>query len=243
MHHTTTSPLDTHRKAEAREKAEGDRARAEQVRAALDAGPSIAIDAERIHVAGCPEHIRVPAFVRPHAVRPHAVRPGVDVSTVWPYGSLSSEGANHGEVCRLIRNRVKDAQRHGLLMPCKVSVRKEWATHAASISICITAVPGELDNPDYDTSADYYCVPPGERPSRYRPEVTAALEAIEAIAKMYHWDKSDTMSDYFHSRFYLSVSVGYDCKTGWTPSAWMLNPVAPSESSASPSVSGAYTIE
>jgi hypothetical protein len=34
---------------------------------------------------------------------------------------------------------------------------------------------------------------------------------IEEIVKKYHWDKSDSMTDYFHCAFYYSYSVGrYD---------------------------------
>jgi hypothetical protein len=31
---------------------------------------------------------------------------------------------------------------------------------------------------------------------------------IEEIVKKYHWDKSDSQTDYFHCAFYYSYSVG-----------------------------------
>lgn len=205
-------------------------------------------------VAGCPG-LSVPLFV--------ARRPDLDHSaqSVWPYGCLSTAGANHGEVCKLIRERIAEAQAAGLIMPCKVSVRKRWATHSAAIDISITATPDTPESPEWlqaeaegRTKAERYDTLPDE----YRPEVRAALAAIEAIAHMYHWDKSDSYSDYFHSRFYLDVRVGYECEGNWTPPKRMLpRKGAPASASApvasapvtgaapsgvAPSGAGAYTV-
>ena len=148
-------------------------------------------------------------------------------STVYPYGVFQDVGDGHGDVCKLIRQRIKEAQQAGILMPCKVSVRKEWATHSASISISIAAVPGTVENPEYiafkkEHGDRWYDQPRHTIPGQYRPEITSALHVIESIARMYHWDKSDSQSDYFHSRFYLSVDVHYKVEESWAPPARML---------------------
>lgn len=46
---------------------------------------------------------------------------------------------------------------------------------------------------------------PGERIERYTPECAALLARIKSIVDAYNFDDSDSMTDYFHRRFYLDV--------------------------------------
>ncbi len=42
------------------------------------------------------------------------------------------------------------------------------------------------------------------------PEINAILNYVEKYAESYNFDDSDTMTDYFHTNFYLHVCVDYD---------------------------------
>ena len=76
--------------------------------------------------------------------------------------------------------------------------------HHSTLVVTITSGPIEFGS-DHIQVNHYYV----ETSERYSPEAKAFL--VELIAAMYSedWeDKSDTMTDYFHVSYYLSVNVG-----------------------------------
>jgi hypothetical protein len=164
--------------------------------AAWHARPLVApADVPRVPVTGCPG-VTVPAWTDETA------------RGVWPYGVLDREpsGGRGQEIAEEVRKRIAEAQAAGLVMPCKVSVRSDHN----SVTVSITGCPADPFNParaafdkEAETSARW--TPVYQRPPEYIPEVMAAIRALEAILRLYHWDKSDSQSDYFCSRFYANV--------------------------------------
>lgn len=178
-------------KAEAAAKVDADEA------AAWHARPLVApADVPRVPVTGCPG-LTVPAWTDETA------------KAVWPYGVLDREPRDQrgGQaIAEEVRKRIAEAQAAGLVMPCKVSVRSDHN----SVTVSITGCPADPFNParaafdkEAETSARW--TPVYQRPPEYIPEVMAARAALRAILHLYHWDKSDSQSDYFCSRFYANV--------------------------------------
>jgi hypothetical protein len=163
-------------------------------------------DLPRVPVPGCPG-LTVPEWTQDTA------------RAFWPYGTLSGDGDRVKGVAGLIRERWADAIRRGLVMPCNLSVRSDH-NH---INAHIVGFPGPFHNPE---RAVYEAASPrarlNEGPRRYLPAVEAAQHALAAIVGLYHWDKSDSMTDYFHCRFYHSEGIDWKAAEGWTPPAWML---------------------
>lgn len=44
--------------------------------------------------------------------------------------------------------------------------------------------------------------------SRLTKECKTVFQLVDEIIQKYHWDKSDSMTDYFHCAFYYSFAVG-----------------------------------
>jgi hypothetical protein len=77
--------------------------------------------------------------------------------------------------------------------------------HYGSVHIRITGIPGDWG---YRTEMDRPY--PGEN-RIYREALARLSEAVHDIANAYNYDNSDTMTDYFCKRYYLSVVDGSGC--------------------------------
>lgn len=55
------------------------------------------------------------------------------------------------------------------------------------------------------TTLNQYCFMESERITR---EAKTVFQLVDEIIKKYHWDKSDSMTDYFNCAFYYGYSVG-----------------------------------
>ena len=108
------------------------------------------------------------------------------------------------EISKLIRKEIK------IRFPeIKTSVRTDGAT---GIDIEIKELPFRVTNPEF---VNFGIDHPHERyPSaldvpRYTPKAIELRDAVREIASAYNFDDSDSMTDYFHRRFYLSVDFTY----------------------------------
>lgn len=138
-----------------------------------------------------------------------------------------SEGKNyqqtrdlpHTEVAKLIRQDVKKAIKAGKLpKDIKVSVRARWATHTPAIDVEITALPSTKLWEKVE-------LPTGARPSHIGVHEHASeegkywrrtgaeekyLRVLTEIHDSYNMDRSDSMTDYFHVRYYGRAEVGHE---------------------------------
>lgn len=77
--------------------------------------------------------------------------------------------------------------------------------HYNSLTVAIMEAPGEVTfNQDYFQANQYYIAESSEL-TLYGKEL---CNEINDIIKKYHWDKSDSQSDYFHCAFYYHIHIG-----------------------------------
>lgn len=113
------------------------------------------------------------------------------------------------ELAKLVRKQLKKRFPKGY----KFSVRTERGI-TSSLDIEIKEVPFKIVNPEWAVHLidDPYCNK-WEYPrdgSRYTPEANKLRDSIEEWLETYNFDNSDSMTDYFHSRFYSDVTFNYD---------------------------------
>ncbi len=107
------------------------------------------------------------------------------------------------EIAKLIRADIKAAVKAGTLPKAKYSVTCEAFSGGGSIDIRVSEAVGirvynadrllfEHDEPH--GSAIHHMF--------YSAEMTAVIEALDAIHASYNFNGSDIQSDYFHGRFY-----------------------------------------
>lgn len=125
------------------------------------------------------------------------------------------------EIAKLIREDIKRAQSlpttDAMWLPkdLKVSVK---VPHHGSIRVGITASPSVLIcNPArvaYDAASSRFDSRDAARETRYLPRHTREgariLFVLERIASQWHWDESDSMTDYFFCAYYLSVELHWE---------------------------------
>ncbi len=115
-----------------------------------------------------------------------------------------TKGMSRAEIAKLFRGDIKAATARGdLPKGLKVSVRTQEYSGGGSINVRVTAVPagfGVLNLPR--VYADF-CTPHvySDRPM-YSAQAAALLKKLDAMLQAYNFDDSDTMTDYFHVRFY-----------------------------------------
>ena len=118
---------------------------------------------------------------------------------------------NLKEIAKLVRNDIKVAKKQGKLpKEVKVSVRTEYYAGGQSLNLTIKNFPGGFMNPKFvkemaENPHRYY----GEYSPRYRQEVSDAIKLLYRTVGAYNFNNSDTMTDYFHVRFYSNVEVDY----------------------------------
>lgn len=119
------------------------------------------------------------------------------------------------EIAKLVRKDISQAIKLGALAKgTKVSVRIERYSMGCSLSARITSFNGPVYRGEYvratanftdffNDEARQIC----QNGGRYTGEFNSALERIEAIVAAYHYDNSDSMSDYYSVNFSMSVDV------------------------------------
>jgi hypothetical protein len=130
-----------------------------------------------------------------------------------PQPAVKGEGLDTAEIAALIRQDIKEAVKRGQLPKAKYSVRTDRYSMGSSIDVVVSGLPFPVINPDA------FIVQPGASwvtfdSSRYRSRFTPAAQEVErklnAIIDAYHWDKSDSMTDYYHERFARNVRLTED---------------------------------
>lgn len=125
------------------------------------------------------------------------------------------------EVCKRIRQDIKDAIAGGRLPGLKVSVRQR---ESRAVTLTIKDVPASfrLYTPDYLAWAQanpmddrhgngpYFSYYASCRHRRMTPEYDNVLQVLSEIVQAYNRDNSDTMTDYFDVRFYKTVEFCWE---------------------------------
>ena len=123
---------------------------------------------------------------------------------------VKGDGLDTAQIAARIREEIKEAVKAGTLPKAKYSVRTDRYSMGSSISVDATGLPFPVLNPDA------FIVRPGEtwlsfNSDRFRTRLTPEAQKVErtlnAIVDAYHWDKSDSSTDYYNERFARHVSV------------------------------------
>lgn len=124
-------------------------------------------------------------------------------------GAKYVSGREPREIARLIREEIKSEVKAGRLPSwLRVGVRSEWSGHAKSIDITVKGAPTfELWSTararfDARPARETYGVTP---PAMLTQAARDIVAAVEAVANRFGYDKSDLVTDYHNSAFFLSV--------------------------------------
>lgn len=135
-------------------------------------------------------------------------------------GSKYNRNLSTTEIAKLIRQDIKDAQKRGTLpKTLKVSVRSEYYSGGSSIDAYITALPEgvAIHTPEYIQATDNLKNPvPYDfhpKPAVYTEAVQSYLDILNLVVNSYNMDNSDSMTDYFHVKFYGHVGIHYELES------------------------------
>lgn len=113
------------------------------------------------------------------------------------------------EIAKIVRKDIKAAIKAGLLPKVKTSVRISRFSGGCSLDVYVKTFPEGFDVAnrgrvlfEMDNGPYVHC-----RIPLLSVEATRVVKTLEAIVNAYNFDKSDTMTDYFHVRFYGHVNV------------------------------------
>jgi len=152
--------------------------------------------------------------IRPAATTQDPRAPRADRGTGYDpprIGARYDKSLSTVEIARRIRVDIAEAIRRGILPAgTKVSVTTKSFSGGTSISVTLAAFPGRILTDEFVAWVEagaHGSIPDG---GRHTPAVNAALRVLKQIVKAYHYDRSDTATDYFHVNFYEHVGVDYD---------------------------------
>ena len=140
----------------------------------------------------------------------------VNVASAPDYGSkYDSELRDGKDIAKVLRKTFKDAAKSGdIPKEVKLSIRSSYN----SIDIDIKALPDSI--PVFSDEFIQWEVEKEDRwgslpgnISRHSTEMQALTRFIKDHANAYNYDRSDTMTDYFDTNFYLSVRVDHDLES------------------------------
>jgi hypothetical protein len=125
----------------------------------------------------------------------------------------ATKGADLADIAKLVRKDIKAAVATGKLPAgLKASVRIDRFSGGQSLDVTVTEYAGPVLNParvaaERKNPHDSHYLEPWMHPT------AAAVEnTLKAIVGAYNFDGSETMVDYYHVRFYGSVSFAEDLK-------------------------------
>ncbi|NUB25746.1 hypothetical protein [Azospirillum brasilense] len=134
------------------------------------------------------------------------------LQSLFPFGGLMERDGRHmrdADRNKLIRAAFKEAEKAGTIpQSVKVSVR---SPHAGSVTVEIQAVPFLIPNPENVRwqEDNPHSVPAYDAPfeaKEWRTDAAQALrDILETIASQWRYDKSDSMTDYFDTNYYLHI--------------------------------------
>jgi len=107
------------------------------------------------------------------------------------------------EIAKKIRSQVKEKY-----PTCKFSV----ATKSESINIALMEAPFEVFLPEHRKQKQYQQLNQYHLTEEYNDDLTpnalACMKAVNEIVKVYRYDNSDPMIDYFETNFYYDLDIG-----------------------------------
>lgn len=128
-------------------------------------------------------------------------------------GSNFDKSLTTKDIAARVRQEIKDAVKVGELPNAKYSVRIDSYSMGSSINIAIKAPTFAILNPKrvvLEARDPSYLYRTYEVEARYTAEAATTLEKVEQILQSYNFDDSDSMTDYFHVKFYGHVK--FDCR-------------------------------
>lgn len=124
-------------------------------------------------------------------------------------GSKYERDRNVADIAKDIRKDIAAAIKRKQIPPIKASVTIKRFSGGQSISITVDAVPKGFVIPNLKRIRQDVGVAPREPiASLLSPQASALLKVLEKIGNSYNFDKSDSMTDYYHVAFYLHVDFG-----------------------------------
>ena len=134
-----------------------------------------------------------------------------------PRDALKGEGLDTTEIAKRIREEIKAAVKARELPKATYSVRTDKYSMGSSITVVASKLPFPVINADafrVDRGANWATFDSAHFRSRFTPEAQAVERKLEAIVNAYHWDRSDSMTDYYNERFAKDVRLTED-KSKW----------------------------
>ncbi len=134
-----------------------------------------------------------------------------------PRAPVKGEGLDTAQIAKRIREDIKAAVHSRVLPKAAYSVRTEKYSMGSSITVVASKLPFEVLNPEAFTvekGAHWASFDRANHGSRLTPAAQDVERALNAIVDAYHWDRSDSMTDYYNERFAKDVRVEED-KGAW----------------------------
>lgn len=133
--------------------------------------------------------------------------------TTTVYGNKydATKGLSTTEIAKLVRKDIKALIASGELPKgIKTSVRTAYFAGGSSLDVEVTELPAGTPvwNPEYlvaESRDEHYC----RGIKHHSVKLASILAALEKVVASYNYDGSDTMTDYFHVRFYGHVTVNW----------------------------------
>ena len=130
---------------------------------------------------------------------------------------MKGERLDTTQIAQRIRQDIKAAVRARALPKATYSVRTEKYSMGSSITVVASKLPFEVLNPDafsVEKGASWASFDRTNHRSRLTPAAQDVERALNAIVDAYHWDRSDSMTDYYNERFAKDVRIEED-KGAW----------------------------
>jgi hypothetical protein len=134
-----------------------------------------------------------------------------------PVKAAKGEGLDTTEIAKRIREEIKSAVKAKALPRAKYSVRTDKYSMGSSITVEVSGLPFRVINPDayrVDRGASWATFDSANYRSRFTAQAQEVEQKLSAIVDGYHWDRSDSMTDYYNERFAKDVRLTED-KSEW----------------------------
>jgi hypothetical protein len=130
-----------------------------------------------------------------------------------PRHAEKGEGLDTAQIAKAIREEIKAAVKSGALPKAKYSVKTDRYSMGSSITVEASKLPFPTLNPDafrVDPGANWLTFDSARFRSRFTPKAQDVERKLSAIVNAYHWDRSDSSTDYYDERFARHVNLTED---------------------------------
>jgi hypothetical protein len=127
-------------------------------------------------------------------------------------GTKYNKDLNTTQIAALVRQEIKLMVKSKALPKAKYSIRTAYFAGGSSIDVTIKTPSFAILNPkrlELEARDPNFQWQTHASEPRYTPEASSALEKIKKILASYNFDDSDSMTDYFHVRFYGDVKFDW----------------------------------